>query len=233
MYFLLLIIVSAMLAYAYRQIKRFERQSNQSDSVLKAMRELESRIAMLERRAAADSSSAAAEKSETPAATASPSLRAQTVVEQVAEPHVAPPPSPRPELRGTDFVPYAPEHDASPFDRIRAPSAGFIRERVGSVEWEALVGGNLLNKLGILILIVGLSLFLGQLRAHLGPGGRIAVGVIVSLAMLAGGTFAEHRSRYVIVGRGLIGGGWAALYTTAYAAHGLPSARIIESPTLS
>jgi uncharacterized membrane protein len=233
MYFLLLIIVSALLAYAYRQIKRLERQSNLSDSVLEAMRELESRIAMLERRAAADSSRAAAEKSATPASAASPSPPAQTVVEQVARPHVAPPPSPRPELRDTDFVPYTPAPDASPFDRIRAAFAGFIRERVSSVEWEALVGGNLLNKLGILILIVGLSLFLGQLRAHLGPGGRIAVGVIVSLAMLAGGTFAEHRSRYVIVGRGLIGGGWAALYTTAYAAHGLPSARIIESPTVA
>ena len=43
----------------------------------------------------------------------------------------------------------------------------------------------------------------------------------------------EHRARYVIFGRGLIGGGWAALYTTAYAAHAFESSRIIQSPLVA
>ncbi|HYL59748.1 MAG TPA: DUF2339 domain-containing protein [Candidatus Acidoferrales bacterium] len=229
---LLIIVFGVLLIYALRRLKNLEQQSDQLDSVLKTLRELESRIATLERPGAADSSRAAAEQPEAHAPAAPPSPPAQPVAEPFAQPRPLPP-TPTTQLRDADFVPYTPPPETSPFDRIRGASAGFIRERVGSVEWEALVGGNLLNKLGILILIVGLSLFLGQLRAHLGPGGRIAVGVVVSLAMLSGGMFAEHRSRYVIVGRGLIGGGWAALYTTAYAAHGLPSSRIIESPTVA
>ena len=226
-----LIVLIVLLAYSQRRLKKLEQRSNLFDEILKAQRELGARIATLEQRVSAGPSRTPAEESRAPASAPAPTQPAPAIVEPPAEP--LPPPPSTSQLRDADFVPYTPAPETSPFDRIRAASAGFIRERVGSVEWEALVGGNLLNKVGILILIVGLSLFLGQLRAHLGPGGRIAVGVIVSLAMLAGGIFAEHRSRYVIVGRGLIGGGWAALYTTAYAAHGLASSRVIESPTVA
>ena len=48
--------------------------------------------------------------------------------------------------------------------------------------------------------------------------------------MLAGGVVLERRARYVIFARGLIGGGWAALYFTTYAAHGLEAARVIDNP---
>ena len=38
----------------------------------------------------------------------------------------------------------------------------------------------------------------------------------------------ERRPRYLIYARGLIGGGWAALYFTTYAAHALDAARVVE-----
>jgi hypothetical protein len=40
----------------------------------------------------------------------------------------------------------------------------------------------------------------------------------------------ERRPRYAVVARGFIGTGWAALYVTAYAMHGIPAARIIHDP---
>jgi predicted membrane protein DUF2339 len=108
-----------------------------------------------------------------------------------------------------------------------------VREQFAGEEWEAIVGGSWLNKLGVLVLVIGISLFLAHSLTHHGPLARVATGLAVSLAMLAGGVVLERRARYVIVSRGLIGGGWAALYTTAYAAHAFESARVIQSPLVA
>ncbi len=107
-----------------------------------------------------------------------------------------------------------------------------IWEQMAGEEWEAVIGGSWLNKLGVLTLVFGVALFLGYSLKHLGPGGRVVVGYAVSVAMLVGGVILERRPRYVIFARGLIGGGWAALYATTYATHGLEAARIIRDPLL-
>ena len=52
----------------------------------------------------------------------------------------------------------------------------------------------------------------------------------VSLTMLIGGVFIERKRAYAIFARGLIGGGWAALYFTTYAMHALPAAKVIDNP---
>jgi uncharacterized membrane protein len=99
-------------------------------------------------------------------------------------------------------------------------------------DWEALVGGNLLNKLGVLVLVIGIALFLGYSLTQLGPAGKITIGFLVGLSMLGAGVAVERREAYQTFGRGLIGGGWAAIYFTAYAAHGVESARVIESASM-
>jgi hypothetical protein len=58
----------------------------------------------------------------------------------------------------------------------------------------------------------------------------VGLGLAGSLAMLAGGVVLERRDRYVIYARGLIGGGWAALYFTTFAAHAIEAARVISDP---
>lgn len=50
-----------------------------------------------------------------------------------------------------------------------------------------------------------------------------------SLVMIAGGVLLERRETYAFYARGIIGGGWAILYATAYAVHELPATRIVES----
>ena len=93
-------------------------------------------------------------------------------------------------------------HSASgPSDRILAPVAPLIAtaraftERVSKQfageEWEAIVGGSWLNKLGVLVLVIGISLFLGHALTHHGPIARIATG----LGLLIGGVVMEHRAR--------------------------------------
>ncbi len=85
---------------------------------------------------------------------------------------------------------------------------------MGGQEWEAVVGGSWLNKLGVLVLVIGIALLLGYEFTRVGPGGRVAIGMGVGLIMLIGGVLVERKQAYAIFARGLIGGGWAALYFT-------------------
>jgi hypothetical protein len=56
----------------------------------------------------------------------------------------------------------------------------------------------------------------------------VAIGLGVSFAMLAGGFFVERKPRYKIFARGLLGGGWAALYFTTYAMQVVDAAKVID-----
>ena len=105
-----------------------------------------------------------------------------------------------------------------------------LREKVSGEEWEAIVGGSWLNKLGVFVLVIGIALFLGYSFTEMGPPGRVAIGLAVSVAMLGGGITLEKRSRYTIFGRGLLGGGWAAIYFTTYAMQAVDAARVINNP---
>jgi uncharacterized membrane protein len=101
-----------------------------------------------------------------------------------------------------------------------------------SAEWEALVGGNWLNKLGIFVLVIAIALFLGYSFTQLGPAGRSAIGLVVSATLMAGGVLFERRAPYVIFARGLIAGGWAGLYFTIYAMQAVEAAKVIDNPWL-
>ncbi|MBL8213176.1 MAG: DUF2339 domain-containing protein, partial [Bryobacterales bacterium] len=152
---------------------------------------------------------------------------AETLIAPVPEPQPAPEPVPEPQL-----IP-EPEPQPEPvlvgiddtFDTPAPPPAP-----TPTRDWEAVVGGSWLNAIGTLILVVGISLFLGYALTQFGPLGKIAIGAAVSVFMIAAGIFVERQERYAIAGRGLIAGGWASLYFTAFAAHGLPAARVIDSP---
>ena len=96
-------------------------------------------------------------------------------------------------------------------------------------EWEAIVGGSWLNKLGVFVLVIGIALFLGYSFTRMGPPGRVAVSLAVSFAMLTGGVLLERRERYTIFARGFLGGGWGALFFTTYAMHSVAAAKVIDS----
>jgi hypothetical protein len=99
-------------------------------------------------------------------------------------------------------------------------------------EWETILGGSWLNKLGVFVLVVGLALLLRYSFTQFGPLGRVTICLAASLAMLAAGAILESQERYRIFARGLLGGGWAGLYVTVYAMHAVEAARVIESPAV-
>lgn len=100
-------------------------------------------------------------------------------------------------------------------------------------EWEALIGGNILNKLGAFILVIGLALFLYYSLDAFGPFVKLLIGILAGAGLLVAGTVAERAGSSPIFVRGLFGAGWSAVYFTTYAAHGLPVTRVIDDPIVS
>lgn len=61
------------------------------------------------------------------------------------------------------------------------------RLHLGSQEWEALVGGNWLNRIGALALVIGIALFLGYSFTHMTPPSRALICFTGSFILLAAG----------------------------------------------
>ncbi len=97
-------------------------------------------------------------------------------------------------------------------------------------DWEGRIGRQWLNVVGIVVLVIGVVLLIGYSLRYLGPIGRIGTGVLTALTLLGSGRALEPRDAYRALGRSLLGGGWALLYFTAYAAHNVDAARIIDDP---
>jgi hypothetical protein len=96
---------------------------------------------------------------------------------------------------------------------------------------EETLGTNWLNKLGIIILVLGVALGGMYELGRLGPGGKVGLSYAVSLALLAGGVMLEKRERYRVLGHTLIGGGWALLFFSTYAMNHVPAMHVMDSET--
>ncbi|SPE30615.1 conserved membrane hypothetical protein [Acidobacteriia bacterium SbA2] len=94
---------------------------------------------------------------------------------------------------------------------------------------EEMLGADWLNKLGVIILVIGVALFLAYQLKTLGPAGKVLVGYVVGAALLGAGLLFEKRAAYRVLSRAGIGGGWALVYFTTYAMHHVEAARIISS----
>jgi uncharacterized membrane protein len=154
-----------------------------------------------------------------------------------APPPPPPPPAPRPPSV-PELVAEPPAPSAAPVpwtDRPRPqrpplePVPVSPRSRT-SEDWEALLGGNWMNKAGVFVVVIGLALLLNYAYTHIGPAGRVALSYTGAFAMLIGGIVVERREQYRTFAYGLIGGGWSALYLTTYATHAIAAARVIDSP---
>jgi hypothetical protein len=140
---------------------------------------------------------------------APPAMPSRPPVQPSARPVIAPP---------VVLVPLSPPSQQEPVPQSAPDEA-----------WEVVVGTNWLNKLGVLTFVIGVALLVAYSMTHIGPLGRVLIGDVLGAGLLAAGVALERRALYRQYAYGLIAGGWAAIYFTAFAMHALPSARIVDS----
>jgi uncharacterized membrane protein len=152
----------------------------------------------------------------------------------VQTPVAAPPPLPAEVLKPIEVVRPVEWVRPSPVAAYVAPVEPSLGERVhavlGDEEWEAVVGGSLLNKAGAVVLVIGIALLLGYSFGHITPAGRLLTALLLSGGLLGGGVWLERRDKYRAFSRGLIGAGWAGLYASAYASYAVPEMRVTDNP---
>jgi hypothetical protein len=104
------------------------------------------------------------------------------------------------------------------------------QQRMKSVfAFEELLGTNWLNKIGIVLVVIGVASFGIYELGQLGPLFRVAVSYAVGAAFLGSGNFLEKRDRYRIFSYPLIGGGWALIFFTTYAMNHVPLMRLTSA----
>ncbi len=101
-----------------------------------------------------------------------------------------------------------------------------------SLDIEEMLGTNWLNKLGIVILVLGVAFFLAYQLKALGPAGKVLVGFVTAAVILGAGVWFDRGERYRILARAGIGGGWALSFFTTYAMYHVPAAQVLSSQTV-
>jgi uncharacterized membrane protein len=180
------------------------------------------------------------------AASAAPTFTSPSVVSPPVAPVVEPIPEPSAAIRiaenwvtqktaesaTTSPVPPTPRPVAPlPPPSFAARGINFsIADRLkSSLDVEEMLGTNWLNKLGIVILVLGVAFFLAYQLKTLSPAGKVLVGFVTAAVMLGAGIWFDRTERYRILARAGIGGGWALLFFTTYAMYHVPAAQVLSS----
>ena len=156
-----------------------------------------------------------------------PVEKQQPSPEPAAPPRVTAPPPPPP-ARNVPVAPAAPTFAAT----SKAPPKPAGERLRSALAIEEILGTNWLNKLGVIILVLGIALFGIYELGQLGPFGKVGLSLAVSLGLLGGGIYLERKERYRILGRAGIGGGWALLFFTTYALDHVAAMRVMQSDAL-
>lgn len=138
------------------------------------------------------------------------------------EPVEPPPQEPMPApVSGVEPAPSAPI-TPSPEPKVPAitpvprhiPKAAPTKPR----EWEQILGGNWLARIGVIALIIGAAFFIKYAFDNnwLGPTARVILGIIAGLAMVGGGYY--WQKKYPIFAQALSGGGIGLLYLSIFSA---------------
>lgn len=97
---------------------------------------------------------------------------------------------------------------------------------------EADIGKYWLSRIGIFTLLLGVVFLVTYTSQFLGAWGKLAIGAFLGCALACVGNFLSQKESYYKWAMSAIGGGWAVLYFTVFAAYHVPMVRVIQSPFL-
>lgn len=104
--------------------------------------------------------------------------------------------------------------------------------RAGDSSLEAKIGQYWLNRIGIGSVVLGMVFLILYAFQQFGPMAKIATGIFFAMAMVVAGEVFGKKDKGDWFWRGFIGGGWALMYFTTFAAYHVDYVRVIPSPHL-
>ena len=127
-------------------------------------------------------------------------------------------PTPSPEPIPASPTAAIPSQEAAPTPVAQAPPSRVRPVKAKEREWEQILGGHWLARIGVIAIIIGIAFFLNFAFENnwIGPTGRVILGIVAGLAMLGGGYYWQRR--YPVLAQALSGGGIAVLYLSIFAA---------------
>jgi len=119
------------------------------------------------------------------------------------------------------------------FETVQRKPSKPLKEQIQSVfNWvEAKLGEQWLGKIGISLVVLGIAGYLAA-KVSNSPAGKVCLVLTGTLAVLGTGIWLESKSRYRILARCLIAGGWATLFFLSWAIYNLDATKLITSVTL-
>lgn len=104
-----------------------------------------------------------------------------------------------------------------------------ITKKPAKENTETQIGRYLLNKIGVVSLVVGICFFIAYTLQYLIPVYKIAVSYLISAGLLFWGVKVEKNVKFEKYGRSLIAGGWSLIYFVTFATHHISAVKIVNS----
>lgn len=211
-----LAIITPILAIsAFVRVQRLAEHLRASplDKVMDRLSALERQLAAIEGKLRSAEPRATPPLEPTAARTARVTLPPETLTTPPSE---TAPPSPGPLEETPRPREVAPAHFPSPF--AAPPLYASQPKSKSSLDWETIIGGRWLNRIGIVALIGATTFFLKYAFDNnwIGPRGRVAIGILLGAAMLPWSQWLLRRG-YSYFSEGIAGLGAAVMYLSLWA----------------
>lgn len=95
--------------------------------------------------------------------------------------------------------------------------------------FELVFGKYWLNRIGVVLFVIGIGLFISYTFQYLNAFARVLIGYMFSMAFFVWGNYLEKKKKYKKIAWGILGGAWGLLYLSTYAMHYIEATRIISS----
>ena len=103
------------------------------------------------------------------------------------------------------------------FQQTQRPLRDKAELKKKSLSLEEALGTNWFPKLGITAVVIGVGLLVGASWGAFAPWLRVLILYAAGFSLIGGGILLERKEQYRVLGRSLIGGGWAVTFLVTYA----------------
>lgn len=94
---------------------------------------------------------------------------------------------------------------------------------------EVVFGKYWLNRIGVVLFVIGIGLFINYTFQYFSAWAKIAIGYVIAAIFLLWGQKLEKAARYQKLSWGILGGAWGIFYLVTYAMFYVPATKLIHN----